>query len=102
MPDIPLMQELITVRKQAEVAEFLSSGAPIGRALLLSRMVPPDRVAALRRAFMAMTADPKFVHDTAQAGLELDPMPGEELDSISASILQTPQDVVTLARAVGK
>jgi hypothetical protein len=29
-------------------------------------------------------------------------VPGEELDGISARILQTPTDVVTLAKAVGK
>jgi hypothetical protein len=51
---------------------------------------------------MAVTADPSFVHDTAQSGLELDAMPGEDLDRISARILQTPTDVVALARAVGK
>jgi len=102
MLEVPLMQELITARKQAEVAEFLSAGSPIGRALLLSRMVPPERVAALREAFMAMTADPKFVHDTEQSGLELDALPGEELDRISTKIMQTPRDVVALAAAVGK
>jgi hypothetical protein len=42
------------------------------------------------------------VHDTAQSGLELDAMPGEHLDGISARILPTPTDVVALARAVGK
>ncbi len=51
---------------------------------------------------MTMTSDPKFVHDTAQSGLELDAVPGAELDRISAKILQTPRDVVTLAAAVGK
>jgi tripartite-type tricarboxylate transporter receptor subunit TctC len=102
MPEVPLMQELIADRKQAEVAEFLSSGSPVGRALLTSRMVPPERVAALRQAFLAMTADPKFVHDTGQSGLELDPVPGEELDGITAKILQTPDDIVALAGAVGK
>jgi len=98
MPDVPLMQELIADRKQAEVAEFLSSGSPIGRALLVPRTVPAERVAALRKAFM----DPKFVHDTTQSGLELDPVPGEELDRITAKILDTPNDIVSLARSVGK
>jgi tripartite-type tricarboxylate transporter receptor subunit TctC len=102
MPDVPLMQELIADRKQAEVAEFLSSGSPIGRALLVPRTVPAERVAMLRKAFMEMTADPKFVHDTMQSGLELDPVPGDELDRITEGILQTPNDIVAMARSVGK
>ena len=73
------MQELIADRKQAEVSEFLSAGSSIGRALLLSRMVPPERVAALRQAFMAMTNDPKFVQDTVKSGLELDAVSGERI-----------------------
>jgi hypothetical protein len=49
-----------------------------------------------------MTADPRFVHDTTQSGLELDPVSGEELDRITAKILDTPSDIVALARSVGK
>src|SRR5215470_20324317 len=35
LPDIPLMQELLDDAKQKHVVEFLSSGAAIGRALLI-------------------------------------------------------------------
>jgi tripartite-type tricarboxylate transporter receptor subunit TctC len=102
MPEIPLMQELIADRRQAQVAAFLSAGSPIGRALLLPRTAPADRLMALRDAFMAMTADQQFVRDAAQSGLELDVTAGAELDDISAGILQTPKDVVALAVEIGK
>jgi hypothetical protein len=57
---------------------------------------------ALRAAFTAMTADQQFIRDAAQSGLELDVTPGQELDDISARILQTPKDVVALAVEIGK
>jgi hypothetical protein len=42
------------------------------------------------------------VHDTTQSGLELDPVPGDELDRITERILQTSNDIVAMARSVGK
>ena len=97
LSDIPLMQELIADSKKAEVAEFLSAGSAIGRALLAPRAVPPDRIAALRAAFQSMVADDKFRAETLKSGLELDPLFGEELDQITARILQTPKEIVQLA-----
>jgi tripartite-type tricarboxylate transporter receptor subunit TctC len=97
LAEIPLMQELIADSKKAEVAEFLSAGSAIGRALLAPHAVPADRIAALRAAFHAMVADDKFRAETLKSGLELDPLSGEELDQITARILQTPKETVQLA-----
>jgi tripartite-type tricarboxylate transporter receptor subunit TctC len=102
LPDVPLMQELISDRKKAEVAEFLSSGSAIGRALIAPRAAPAERVAALRAAFLAMTADEKFRSEIRRSGMELDPISGEELDRISARILEAPTEIVQLATEVAK
>jgi tripartite-type tricarboxylate transporter receptor subunit TctC len=97
LPDVPLMQELISDKKKAEVAEFLSSGSAIGRALIAPRAAPAERIAALRTAFVAMTADEKFKSELRRSRLELDPVSGEELDRISARILEAPAEIVHLA-----
>jgi tripartite-type tricarboxylate transporter receptor subunit TctC len=102
LADVPLMQELISDRKNADAAEFLSEGSAIGRALLAPRAVPPDRIAALRAAFRSMIADDKFKTETLHSGLELDPVSGEEFDQITAKILQAPKDVVGLATELVK
>jgi NAD(P)-dependent dehydrogenase (short-subunit alcohol dehydrogenase family) len=99
---VPLMQELIADRKKAEVAEFLSSGSAIGRALVAPRAAPTERIAALRAAFLAMTADEKFRSELRRSGLELEPVSGEELDRISARILEAPAEVVHLATELAK
>ena len=44
-----------------------------------------------------MVADDKFRAETLKSGLELDPLFGEELDQITARILQTPKEIVQLA-----
>jgi tripartite-type tricarboxylate transporter receptor subunit TctC len=102
LADIPLMQELIADRKKAEVAKFLSAGSAIGRALVAPRAVPADRIGALRAAFQSMVADDKFRSEALQTGLELDPISGEDLDQITAGILQTPKDIVGLATELVK
>ena len=102
LKDVPLMQEIITDKKKAEVAAFLSAGAAIGRALLAPAAVPPERIAVLRASFDKMVADPQFIADTLKTGLEIDPTSGEELDKISAAILQTPKDTVQLAIEISK
>ena len=60
LAEAPLMQELIADQKKAEVAEFLSAGSAIGRALLAPRAAPAERIAALRAAFQSMVADEQF------------------------------------------
>jgi tripartite-type tricarboxylate transporter receptor subunit TctC len=97
LPDIPLMQELLDDPKQKQVVEFLSSGAAIGRAPLVHGAVPPERIAALRKAFDQMVKDPEFIAQAEQAGTELDPTPGIEIQKISAAILATPKEIVDMA-----
>jgi tripartite-type tricarboxylate transporter receptor subunit TctC len=102
LPNIPLMQELLDNPKQKQVVEFLSSGAAVGRALLVHGAVPADRIAALREAFDQMVKDPEFIAQAERTGLELDPTPGAEIQTISLAILATPKDIVDMAAAAEK
>jgi tripartite-type tricarboxylate transporter receptor subunit TctC len=102
LADVPLMQELIADKEKAQVAEFLSAGSAIGRALLAPQAAPPERVAALREAFLAMTADEKFKAEVLRSGFELDPVPGQALDQITAKILSAPKEIVRLATELVK
>jgi tripartite-type tricarboxylate transporter receptor subunit TctC len=102
LPNVPLMQELLDDPKQKQVVEFLSSGAAVGRALLVHGATPPERIAALREAFDRMVKDPEFVAQAERTGLELDPTPGVEIQKVSAAILATPKDIIAMAAAAEK
>lgn len=102
LPDVPLMQELMDDPKHQQVAEFLSSGSTIGRALLVHKAVPAERIAALREAFDEMVKDPQFILHAERAGAELDPTPGVEVQKTSDAIVATPKEIVDLAAAVQK
>lgn len=58
---------------------IFTSGPGIGRSLALYEGAPADRVAAWRRAFDAMVADPEFLAEITKANMRLDPLNGEEI-----------------------
>ena len=102
LPDVPLMQEAIADPTGKKVAEFMSAGSAIGRALIVPPKVPAERVAALRNAFEALVKDPEFLRQAAQTDIEIDPKSGPETQTISDAILATPPEVVKSALAVSK
>ena len=102
LKDVPLMQDLLDDPKQKKVAEFLSSGSAIGRALLVPSAIPAERLAALRKAFDQLVVDPEFIADATKLSAELDPTPGVEVQKISDEIMATPKDIVDMAIAAGK
>jgi tripartite-type tricarboxylate transporter receptor subunit TctC len=102
LPDVPLMQELLDDPKHKQVAEFLSSASTIGRALLVHKAVPAQRIAALRAAFDEMVKDPSFIMQAERAGAELDPASGVEIQKVSDAIVATPKEIVELAAAAQK
>jgi tripartite-type tricarboxylate transporter receptor subunit TctC len=102
LPDVPLMQDLLDDPSHKQVAKFLSSGSAIGRALLVHKAVPAERIAALRAAFDALVKDPQFIMDAERAGAELDPTPGSEIQKVSEAIVATPKEIVDLATAAQK
>jgi tripartite-type tricarboxylate transporter receptor subunit TctC len=102
LPDVPLMQELLDNPKHKQVAEFLSSASTIGRALLVHKAVPGERIAALREAFDEMVKDPQFIEQAEHMGAELDPAPGAEIQKVSDAIVLIPKEIIDLAAAAQK
>jgi tripartite-type tricarboxylate transporter receptor subunit TctC len=96
------MQDLLDDPSHKQVAEFLSSGSAIGRALLVHKAAPAERIAALRAAFDALVKDPQFIMDAERAGAELDPTAGAEIQKVSEAIVATPKEIVDLATAAQK
>jgi hypothetical protein len=56
--------------------------------------VPADRVALLRKAFMALASDPEFLAEAERTGLEVDLVPGEEVQRVIGTITSAPQDLI--------
>jgi tripartite-type tricarboxylate transporter receptor subunit TctC len=79
---------------------FLSSDTAIARSLVTTPDTPPERVAALRRAFDETMHDPEFLAEADKAKLDVVPMGGEDAQKIADSIVNTPRDVVARAKTL--
>ena len=97
LPNIPLIHEALGDDNAKQVFKFISSGAPIGRALMGAPGMPMDRVEALRAAFDKMAADPAFLEDAKKRKALLVTKSGKELDGYNKAILNTPKEIIELA-----
>jgi tripartite-type tricarboxylate transporter receptor subunit TctC len=98
LADVPLLNELAGNDLERQVMTFLSADTAIARSLVAAPDTPPDRIAALRRAFDATMRDPDFLAEADKATLDVVPMSGEEAQKIADSIVNTPPEVVARAK----
>ena len=95
---IPRMIDLARNDDERKLLELFSSPSLIGRSVLAPPGTPPERVAELRRAFMATMQDASFLSDLKRAGLEISPLSGEELQGAVARTGDFPQPLIERAR----
>ena len=94
LPDVPTSAELARTPEQARILRAVSSASEIGKFLLTTPEAPPERVAALRRAFDAMVKDPDYLAEAEKLRIEFDPLPGIELQKIVEEVHSLPADIV--------
>ncbi|MGE3248112.1 MAG: Bug family tripartite tricarboxylate transporter substrate binding protein [Beijerinckiaceae bacterium] len=97
LPNVPLLQELVTDPDNKKAIEFISGGTAIGRALTAPPGVPEKRIAYLRSVFDKVVKDPEIMAIARKRGLILNPVPGKEIQAISDAIVQTPKAIVDKA-----
>jgi tripartite-type tricarboxylate transporter receptor subunit TctC len=90
LPDVPTLPELAQSDEGREVLHAAASTGEIGRSILTTPGVPPERLAALRSAFQAMLGDPAFLAACEKRNLMIDGATGEEIDQIVRETLQLP------------
>ena len=83
LADVPLMSELAKTDEDRQVLTFISSDMGISRAFVTTPGVPPERLAALRQAFMEMMKDPDFLAEAAKTQMDISPSSGEEAQKVA-------------------
>ena len=102
LPDVPTLIELAPPDKK-DVAEFITSGTPIARAMAVGPRVPADRVAALRAAFDALMTDPQFLADAKKRKLEIHPRNAAKTHALVDTIASASPDLVARVKtAIGQ
>jgi len=90
---VPTLPELALSEEGGEVLRAAASTGEIGRSILTTPGVPPERLHALRTAFRAVLEDPDFLAACEMRKLLVDGAPGEEIDAIVRETLRLPQAV---------
>jgi tripartite-type tricarboxylate transporter receptor subunit TctC len=94
IPNIPLVTEFPTDDETRRIIRLQFTAFEVGRPYFVAEGVPADRVAVLRRAFDMTMKDEKLRADADKLNQEINPLTGEEMQTILADVYATPRSLV--------
>jgi tripartite-type tricarboxylate transporter receptor subunit TctC len=102
LPDTPTIYELMDQYKTPEatrrLANVVLAAGALGRPLVGTPAIPPERVTILREAFNKTLKDPDFLAEIERRKYELQPVRGEELEAMAKDVIAQPPDVIERMR----
>jgi len=96
--DVPLLLDFAKTDDERDLLRFFSADIVLGRPFLTPPGVPADIVAILRKAFSDMMADPAFLKESLDAGLDVNPVDGAAVQKVVHDIVHTPAAIVAKAK----
>jgi len=102
LQQVPLIMDMVKTPEQRQVLRLVFAGQVMGRPFLAPPGVPADRLAALRKAFMATMQDPAFLAEAGKIKLEIRPVSGDAVQKLVAEVYASPPEVVKKAAAALK
>jgi tripartite-type tricarboxylate transporter receptor subunit TctC len=96
--NVPLLLDLARTAEERDVLRFFSADVVLGRPFLAPPGVPAEIVAVLRKAFADMMADPAFLKESAESGLDVKPVDGATVQKVVGEIVNAPADLVARAK----
>ena len=95
---VPTTLEFARNDDERGVMELVYSQGVFGRPYVLPPGTPMDRVAALRKAFMSAFADPKLLAEAKKMNFDVEPMSGDDMQTLVSRLYATPANVVERAK----
>ena len=84
--DPPLVGELTKTDEQRQILKLIPARQVLGRPFFGPPGIPEDRKQALRTAFDDTMRDPDFIAEARKIELEINPVPGSEIDGLMAEL----------------
>lgn len=91
---IPLTASYAKSDEDRQIMELAYSQEVFGRPFILPPGAPADRVAALRKAFLAALDDKELLADAQTERLDIAPIAGEEVQALVSKIYSFPPSIV--------
>lgn len=98
LPDVPLVTDLVKGEQEQQILAILLAGQAMAWPLFAPAETPSDRVKLLRSAYLEMLRDNETLSEARRVGIDVDPVPGEEIQAMLTRLYATPADVVMKAR----
>lgn len=97
---VPFVLDLAANEEQKEALRFLYSAETFGRPYVAPPDVPPERVAALRKAFLDTFADPEFLADATKQDYDVSPISGVDMTALIEELARTPKPIIDRVAAL--
>jgi tripartite-type tricarboxylate transporter receptor subunit TctC len=95
---VPRSIDLVKTPDARQIMELAYMQQAFGRPYILPPDSPADRVAALRKAFLAATQDPDLLADAKKLRVEVGPLSGEEIQAMVTKMYSLPREIVDRTR----
>ncbi len=99
---VPNMRDLVTTADQRRMLDVMEAPAYVGHGFFTPEGVPADRVAALKKAFVATVADPTFLKDAKERRIIINPVTAEKIQSVIETAMSTPEPLLAKFREMVK
>ena len=103
-PEIPdsavFINTFAKTDEQKQLLDVLNAADVVGRPFIMSKQVPADRVAIMRKAFNDTMKDPAFVAEMEKQQLPLNPMTGEDAEAVVTKMMNVPASIVAKAKEI--
>lgn len=101
LPNIPTVLDLAKTDEQKQIIRLVFAQQDMGRPVFAPPGVPPERLAALRKAFDLFVKDKLVREEVDKLRLEINrPMRGEEISAMIEELHKLPNAVIEKAREV--
>lgn len=100
--NVPTLIDLAQTAEQKAVLEFFGSGNAVGWLFITPPSVPAARIAALRTAFDATTADSSYVAKVRARSLDVQPKSGAEVEAIIRKTMAASPDLISKIKSAMK
>jgi tripartite-type tricarboxylate transporter receptor subunit TctC len=93
LKDVPSLIDLADTAERKAVMRLAVAPQGMARPFAAPPQVPAARLAALRASFMTTLKDPEFLADARRSDMDIDPMSGEELQSLVKDLYASSPEV---------
>ena len=97
LPTVPLIVDLAKSPEQKQIFKLIFARQVMGRPYLAPPGLPAGRAQLLQQAFSDTMKDPEFLADAKKQKLEINPVPGSEIEQLLKDTYRMSRSVVAEA-----